>query len=191
MVTRTKKSMGERALKKLRGIKKGVGMKLSTAIHTVTISARRPVTIDGFLVSRDKSFVVFRHRKSSASKKMRTTTFPAGIVISVSGSVGEASQLLVWRDTPIQTLRGYVKTFPKRGFIELTDLVSGEKITVYMNDNVVVDIHADDDEKAQKIPKRKKRQDSEDDDEEESEEFESEEEEESEDDSEDDDEEDM
>lgn len=181
MATRTKKSHGERALKKLRGIKKGTGIKLSNAIHTVTISARKPVTIDGFLVSRDKSFVVFRHRKSSASKKMRTTTFPASVVISVSGVVGEASQLMVWRDTPIQTLRGYVKTFPKRGFIVLTDIVSEEQITVYMNDNVVVDIHADDDEKSQKLPKRKKRQEAEDD-EEDDEEFESDESEESEDD---------
>jgi hypothetical protein len=180
MSTRTKKSYGERALKKLRGIKKGTGIKLSNAIHTVTISARKPVTIDGFLVSRDKSFVVFRHRKSSASKKMRTTTFPASVVISVSGVVGEASQLLVWRHTPIQTLRGYVKTFPKRGFIILTDIVSEEQITVYMNDSVVVDIHADDDEKSQKLPKRKKRQDA--DEGEEDEEFESDESEESDDD---------
>lgn len=189
MTTRTKKSHSERAAKKLRGIKKGVGMKLSTAVHSVTITARKPVVIDGYLVSRDKAFVEFRHRKSSASKKMRTTTFPTKDVISVSGTSGEASQLMVWRETSVQTIRGYVKKFPKRNYIVITDLISEEQITVYMNDSVTIDIHADDDEKAQRLPKRKQRKDREEDEEEETEEFDSEEEESEDEDSDDDEEE--
>lgn len=153
---RSVKARSDKASKRLRGVKSGTGLKLSKAIHTVNVYAKVPVVISGFLVSRSANFVVFRHRKSSGSKKTRITTFPRNVVIEVFGNVGEPGQITVWKKNLINTLKGHVTLSEKQGAIRITDLVNEEPTVIYLSDHIEVDVFADEEEKAQRLPKRKK-----------------------------------
>lgn len=153
---RSVRSRSEKAGKRLRGVKSGVGLKLTKAIHTVNVYAKTPVVVSGFLVSRDKNFVVFRHRKSNGSKKTRITTFPRNVVIEVFGNVGEPGQVTIWKKNLINTLKGYVTLSSKQGAVRIVDLVNEEPTVIYLSDHIDIDIFADEEEKAQRLPKRKK-----------------------------------
>lgn len=151
-----KTTRSQKALKRLRGVAKGAGLKLDKAIHVVNVYARVPVVISGFLVSADSEFVQFRHRKSNGSKKTRITTFPRSVVIEVFGTVGEASQITVWRRNLISTVRGFIKVSNKQKAVKIVDIVSEETTLLYLSDSVELEIFADEDDKGQKVPKKKK-----------------------------------
>ena len=156
MAIRNGKPRSDKARKRLRGVNAGTGLKLGKAIHTVHVYARVPVVIPGFLVSRDANFIVFRHRKSSGSKKTRITTFPRNVVIEVFGNVGEPGQVTVWKKHLINSLKGYVKLNSEMGALRVTDILTEEPSVIYLSDSIDIDIYADEEEKAQRLPKRKK-----------------------------------
>lgn len=153
---RVQRSRAEKSERKLKGIKPGVGLSLDTAQHTVNVYAITPVVVPGFLVSKSSNFVVFRHRRTSASKKTVTTTFPRSQVISVTGEVGEISQLVITRRALIDTYRGTVKINDKSNTVTITDPLSSEPTTFYIGSSFDVDVIVDEDEKAQKVSKRLK-----------------------------------
>lgn len=146
----------DKIARRLRGIKSGVGINLSKAVHTVNIVAESvPVTLPGFLVSIDSHGVVFRHKKTNASKKTRITTFPRNEVVKVLGAPGEVSSITVMRPSLIETLIGYVERDPKTGVIVVTDVTTGETTTVMPHSGVQVEVFADEDEKVQRKGKGK------------------------------------
>lgn len=151
----TKLSRAAKAAKRLRGVETGVGLNAKTAIHVVNVYAKVPVVLSGFLVSIDKDYVRFRHRKSGGSKKTRLSTFPRADVIEVFGTVGEHSQITIWRRNLVSSVRGYLKTSASKGAIQITSL-NDETTVFYFNDNIELEIYADEDDKGQRVPKRKK-----------------------------------
>jgi len=146
----------DRVSKRLRGIKKGTGIKLKGAIHVLNVYALVPVQVNGFLVSMNKNFIVFRHKKTNASKKTRVSTFPRNSVIEVFGQVGEPSQVTMWRRNLISSVRGRVTLNNKQGSVTVIDLTSEEPTTIFLNDSIEIELFADEEEKAQRAPKKRK-----------------------------------
>lgn len=148
---RARLSQSDKISKRLRGIKSGVGIDLTKAVHTVNVYAKRvPVTVNGFLVAQDSTGVVFRHKKTNASKKTRITTFLIADIIKVFGRPGEPSSITVMRSDLMYSVTGFVKRNTVTGTITVKDSVTGEITTLFPNDAVHVEVFADEDEKVQK-----------------------------------------
>lgn len=146
--TRSKRgrlSHSEKINKRLRGIEKGVGnFDHSKSIFNVNIFATVPVEINGFLISKTRNTILFRHKKSSASKKMRTSIFPTKNVIYLFGEVGETSQLLIPRRKIIASYTGTM-SYDKHNNVVITDNTTEEVVTLFDNPNFEYEIYSDED----------------------------------------------
>lgn len=152
-------SQTDKVSKRLRGISGGVGIDIKKAVHTVNVYAKNvPVTLPGFLVSSDESAVVFRHKKTSASKKTVISTFFRENVISVFGKPGEPSALTYIGQQQINSLKGQVRRDPVSGAVTVKDHVTGEITVIYPNDNIIIQVFADETEKSPVRRKTKKKQ---------------------------------
>lgn len=144
-------SQSEKISKRLRGIKSGVGLDVKKAAHTVNVYASRvPVTLNGFLVSIDKTAVVFRHKKTNGSKKTRISTFQRDDIIKVFGRAGEPSSITIINRALLQTLTGFISRDADTGAITVKDSVTGEVTVVFPSDFIQVEVYADEDEKEQR-----------------------------------------
>lgn len=143
---RSRLQRSEKIEKKLRGIERGVGAE-SDGVHTVVIRAKRtPVEICGFLVSQNEHLIVFRHKRSSGSRKMRRSVFQTKDVIEVFGSVGEYSSITVMASKVISTFRGLIAKSKTSGIIKIKNPTTDEVTTIYPNDAIEVDIYEDEDD---------------------------------------------
>jgi len=152
-------SQSEKISKRLRGIKAGVGLDAKKAVHTVNVYAMRvPVTLNGFLVSYDETGVVFRHKKTNASKKTRISTFLIRDVVKVFGKPGEPSSITLIKSELMYTVKGLVRRDAATGTLTVKDSVTGEITTIFSNDNVHIEVFADeeDNEKSSRKAKKKK-----------------------------------
>lgn len=159
-MTRTRKSAGalvgtsrskitrtQKIAKKFSGIKPGVGSNSSKEIHTINIFAKHtPVELQGFLVSMDEHNVVFRHKRTSGSRKIRKSVFPSSQVVEVFGSVGEFSSILMFGTKLVNTLKGYVARSKTSGIIKVKNATTGEISTIHPHPDVTVEVFVDEED---------------------------------------------
>jgi hypothetical protein len=146
--TRSTRRLGrvEKIEKKLKGVSAGAGVNTG-GIYTIVLRAKRvPVEIQGFLVEQNEHNVIFRHKRSSGSRKMRKDVFPARDVVEVFGAVGEASSIVVMMSKIISTSKGYIAKSKTSGLIRVKDITTGSVSTVYPNNDVYVEIFEDEEE---------------------------------------------
>lgn len=141
--TNRKVSRAEKVARRLNGISAKTPFKLKNAIFTVEAIAKVPQSIQGYIVSRDADTIVFRHKRSNASKKMVVTIFPVADVLELFGNEGEVSELTVMRETPIRKAQGTVSCSGNAVTVKTT---GGESVTFYRSSSVVVNIYAEDEE---------------------------------------------
>ncbi len=140
---RQRLSKSEKISKKLRGIQVGVGkVNANEARYICNIVALVPTEVNGFLVKRLKKRIIFRHKKSSASKKMRLSIINNSDIISLFGDVGETSQLVMMKRKTIGSYSGKV-SIDGGGNLLIQDEATDEVVTLYNNPGVEVEIYAD------------------------------------------------
>lgn len=183
MASNRRLTRSDKVKKRLRGVKPGVGLDYNSLVHIVNVyAAKAPTTLHGYLVSINGSQIVFRHKKTAASKKTRISHFNRSEVIEVFGKVGEVSSVTLIRRTLLNSVRGYV-TNNKDGSLTVEDAVSGEEVTIFPSDFIQLEVYADEEgQKVRKLKSKKRKETVEEDDDSDEEDFEDEDSEESDDD---------
>jgi len=82
---RTKVSRLDKALRKLNGTSAKTPFSMKTGVFTVTGYHVVPEEIPGYLIERAATHVVFRHKKTSASKQMVVSVFKNSEVLALLG----------------------------------------------------------------------------------------------------------
>ena len=146
--SRARLARAQKIEKKLRGIKKGTGPKnTKKEVNTVIVTAKRvPVEIFGFLVSQDDHHVVFRHKRSSGSRKVRKSTFNSRDIIEVFGKPGEYSSIIVMGSKLINKVSGYIARSSTSGIIKIKDPTTEEISVIYPNDGVDIEAYVDEED---------------------------------------------
>ena len=107
-VTRTKVSKLDKAVRKLSGTSAKTPFSMKTAQFTVTGYANQPVEIPGYLLERSELFTVWRHKATSASKKMVVSTFRNTDIVEVLGDEKGGSITIMQRRVAV-TATGTLK----------------------------------------------------------------------------------
>mgnify|MGYP003482118240 CR=1 FL=1 len=84
-VARTKVSRLTKVERKLSGTSAKTPFSMKSAQFTVTGYMHQPVEIPGYLIERSATHIVFRHKATSASKKMVVSVFPVSQVLDHLG----------------------------------------------------------------------------------------------------------
>uniref|UniRef100_A0AB39CDY5 Uncharacterized protein n=1 Tax=Pseudomonas phage HRDY3 TaxID=3236930 RepID=A0AB39CDY5_9VIRU len=74
-VARSKVSKLEKALRKLSGTSAKTPFSMKTGLFTVTAFSQQPVEVPGYLIERSDLFTIWRHKATSASKKMVVSVY--------------------------------------------------------------------------------------------------------------------
>jgi hypothetical protein len=82
---RTKVSRLEKAIRKLSGTSAKTPFSMKTGLFTVTGYSEVPDEIPGYLINRSATHTVFRHKATSASKKMVVSVFANSAVKQLLG----------------------------------------------------------------------------------------------------------
>lgn len=117
-VVRGKVARATKLERKLNGTSAKTPFSLKTGLFTVTAFAQSPVEIPGYLVERNDTHTVFRHKATSASKKMVVSVFDNSKVLEQLGKVGEVGSVTVLQRKAFVTVIGTIKF--DGGFVVVT-----------------------------------------------------------------------
>lgn len=130
----------------------GIGPKTAfdqkSARFTVTGFAKTPVEIPGYIMDQTATHVLFRHRVTSASRKMKVSVFKKADVLELFGAAGEVSSITVLQLKAFTTVAGRVKLGADGSVTVITD--AKETVNFPSNDQVTYEISALDEEGAAK-----------------------------------------
>lgn len=129
--------------RRLNGVSAKTPFKLKSALFTVEAIAKVPQSIQGFIVSRDKDSVAFRHKRTSASKTMVVTIFPTSDILELFGNENEVAELTVLRDTVIRKAIGTVEQSHNSVTVNTPN---GERVTFFRSSGVTINVFAEDKE---------------------------------------------
>jgi hypothetical protein len=141
--TANRLTRADKIAKRLRGVSASTGFKRKSATFTFRVLAIQPVEITGFIVESNKHSVLFRHKRTNASKRMVVSRFDRSEIVELFGEPGELSSITVMREVPVREVIGTI--------IEDSDGVvsiktpSGETVRLFMNSNVRIEVSAEDD----------------------------------------------
>jgi hypothetical protein len=121
-------SRTDKIVKRLRGIEAKVKLKVSAITFNAALMTKVPTQINGFIVEMTDTDVIFRHKRTNASKRMVVSRFAMSDVLEVFGSVGEPSQITVMAEQVVSEAAG---TLVERGSDSIT-LRTPEGETVVM-----------------------------------------------------------
>lgn len=117
----------ERKVARLGSVPKNDYSKSSYEIECI---GRIPTEIFGQLLEINENFVVFRHKKARGSR-VYISRFPKSDVLRIEGAIGEASSILVVRNSPIYSYEGVAKQ-SKDGFIHI-EQENGDSVLLNAN----------------------------------------------------------
>lgn len=136
-------SRTDKIAKRMRNISAKSSVKVSGAKFLVETFHRQPVELHGYIIEQGTDYVIFRHKKTNASKRMVLTRFANKDIIELFGKPGELAALTVLRDVKIRELEGKISN-EKNGIVVVTT-PSGETVTLFPNEHVTVVISLDED----------------------------------------------
>lgn len=145
-VARTKVSRTTKLERKLNGTSAKTPFSMKSAEFTVTGYAQLPVEIPGYLIERGDNFIIFRHKKTSASKQMVVTLFPNAEVIEQLGEVGKIGSVTVLQRKQFTSATGTVKV---KGDTIVVTTADGETVNYVYSDKVQYEMKAVDAEGSQ------------------------------------------
>lgn len=134
-------SRSDKIAKRMRNISAKSSVKVSGAKFTVEVFHRQPVELHGYIVEQGTDYVIFRHKKTNASKRMVLTRFANKDIIELFGKPGELAALTVLRDVKIREIEGKISN-EKNGIVVVTT-PSGETVTLFPNEHVTTVISLD------------------------------------------------
>lgn len=105
---RTKVSRLEKAKRKLTGTSAKTPFSMKTGMFTVTGFSAVPDEIPGYLMNRSATHTVFRHKATSASKKMVVSVFANSAVLQLLGD-DKGGSVTVLRRKPFTSATGTLK----------------------------------------------------------------------------------
>lgn len=107
-VARTKVSKLEKAIRKLSGTSPKTPFSMKTGLFTVTGYAQQPVEVPGYLIERSELFTIWRHKATSASKKMVVSTYRNTDILEMLGDEKGGSITVMQRKAAV-TATGTLK----------------------------------------------------------------------------------
>jgi hypothetical protein len=144
---RGKVARSEKVARRLNGVSAKTPFKMSKAVFGIEAVAKVPVSIQGFIVEQSKDIVAFRHKRTSASKRMVVTVFNTSDILELFGVPGEPAELTVLMDQTIRKAQGTIVASTAAGVTIQT--TSGEQISFYRTAGVKIQISAEDEEGSQ------------------------------------------
>lgn len=105
---RTKVSRLDKAIRKLTGTSAKTPFSMKTGLFTVTGFSAVPDEIPGYLMNRSATHTVFRHKATSASKKMVVSVFANSAVLQLLGDE-KGGSVTVLRRKPFTSATGTLK----------------------------------------------------------------------------------
>ena len=107
-VARTKVSKLDKAIRKLSGTSAKTPFSMKTGLFTVTGFAQQPVEVPGYLIERSELFTIWRHKATSASKKMVVSTYRNTDIVEMLGDEKGGSITVLQRKAAV-TATGTLK----------------------------------------------------------------------------------
>ncbi len=107
-VARTKVSKLDKAIRKLSGTTAKTPFSMKTGQFTVTGYAQQPVEVPGYLIERSELFTIWRHKATSASKKMVVSTYRNTDIVEMLGDEKGGSITVLQRKAAV-TATGTLK----------------------------------------------------------------------------------
>lgn len=144
---RGKVARSEKVARRLNGVSAKTPFKMAKAVFGIEAIAKVPVSVQGFIVEQNKDTVAFRHKRTSASKRMVVTVFNTSDILELFGVPGEPAELTVLMDQTIRKAQGTIVSSTGNGVTIQT--VSGEQISFYRTAGVKIHISAEDEEGSQ------------------------------------------
>lgn len=108
-VVRGKVARSVKLERKLNGTSAKTPFSLKSGVFTVVGYAPIPTEIPGYLIERNETHTVFRHKATSASKKMVVSIFDNNKVLEQLGKVGEVGSITVLQRKAFVTVTGTLK----------------------------------------------------------------------------------
>lgn len=129
---RGKVSKLDKAMRKLNGTSAKTPFTLKSGQFTVTSYAIQPTEVPGYLIDRSDTHVVYRHKKTSASKQMVVSVFPIKQVLGLLGGK-EGGSITVPQRRAFNSVTGTLKfegstvaVTDEHGVVTYIDLSSGD-----------------------------------------------------------------
>jgi hypothetical protein len=141
--TANRLTQADKIAKRLKGVSAKTGFKAKSAQFNVSIFARSVVDINGFIVSDSGGVILFRHKRTNASKRMLVSRIPACDLVQLFGAVGEYSSATVIRETLVREVSG--KIVEDNGQVLTLQTASGETVKIYQNANTRIEVSVEDD----------------------------------------------
>lgn len=141
--TANRLSRTDKISKRLRGVEAKSAYKRKSTNLTFTVFHKQPVELQGFIVEVNAESVLFRHKRTNASKRMLVSRFDRSEVVELYGDAGEVSSITVMREVPVREVIGTIVS--DEGGIVTLKSPSGETVKLYMNSNVRIEANAEDD----------------------------------------------
>ncbi len=140
--TANRLTRADKILKRLRGVDAKTSFKSKSAVFNVRVIGREATPINGYIVEETASGVLFRHKRTNASKRMMVSRFANNEIVELYGAVGEASQLTVYREAVIREVQG--KIVDDKNGIVTVQTASGETVKFYPNAHTTIEISVED-----------------------------------------------
>lgn len=140
--TANRLTRADKMQKRLKGISAKTGFKAKSAMFTFTVFAPQVVEIPGFIVSQQADSVLFRHKRTNASKRMLVSRFAAKDIIELYGNEGELSSITVMREAAVREVVG--KLIEDKNGVMTIQTASGETVKIFSNNSVRVEVNVED-----------------------------------------------
>lgn len=144
---RGKVARSEKVARRLNGVSAKTPFKMSKAVFAIEATAKIPVSVQGYIVEQNKDTIAFRHKRTSASKRMVVTLFNTCDVLEIFGVPGEPAEITVLAEQTIRKAQGTIVSSNAAGVTIQT--VSGEQISFFRTAGVKISISAEDEEGSQ------------------------------------------
>lgn len=156
--TANRLTRSDRISKRLRNVSADSAFNVKKAQFTVRVFAEQLVEIGGYLVEVADNYVMLRHKRTSASKRMIVSRFDTSKLVEVFGAVGEISSVSLVREVLVREVVGSVSE-TKSGVLKVTT-PAGETVILREVCGTRFEVVADDEEgssgkKGKKVKKAK------------------------------------
>lgn len=120
----------DRIARRLKAIPAETGFNLKKAVFEVQVKAITPVEIQGYVIEQDETGVVFRHRRTSASRRTLVSRFEYSEVMEVFNGEGGIGSITVREETVLHTYTDCTNLVSLSGNIVQFTTGAGETVTV-------------------------------------------------------------
>lgn len=146
----------DRIARRLRTISSDTSFNLKKAVFEVQVLAIAPVEIHGYVIAQNETGVVFRHRRTSASKRTLISRFNHNEVLEVFAGEGGIGAVTVLDETVLHTYTDCSNPKVISGNIVQFTTGAGETVTVNTDKARIVARAEDEEAKASRGKKSRK-----------------------------------